>query len=410
MSLLPGILDRVQCFTDILDGHAESGEVFALDEPCINLTFDIIGTVTMDTDLHAQGNPGPQSPIVTTFRQLVSLYRASGSASWDQFKLRTKFQRWRLARQLDDMLRQHVQDHYYNWRARSTTDRAAKRSKSVLALSFDGVEDLDETLLASTCDQLKTFLFAGHDTTSSLLQWAFYELSRTPHALRAVRNELDEVLGRNASPANIREQLLSPRGESLLGRMSYTAAAVKEALRLHPPAGTGRFVPHGTGFNVTLPDGQSLCLDGMILHNCETIIQRDAKVYGVTKVAFVPERWLEHTNPHTTRDIDSSLILKGKHGSGKGIPASAWRPFERGPRNCIGQELANLEAKIVLACTLRRFDFVKVGLGEVVRDRHGEPVMGESGQYAVKEDLFNIMEVTGKPVDGTQMRVSFAKS
>ncbi|KAL2850815.1 hypothetical protein BJX68DRAFT_266391 [Aspergillus pseudodeflectus] len=106
ISLLPGILDRVQCFTDILDGHARSGEVFALDEPCINLTFDIIGTVSMDTDLHAQGNPGAQSPIVTTFRRLVSLYRTSGSASWDQFKLRTKFQRRRLARQLDAMLRQ----------------------------------------------------------------------------------------------------------------------------------------------------------------------------------------------------------------------------------------------------------------------------------------------------------------
>jgi cytochrome P450 len=340
----------------------------------------------MDTDLNAQGDPGTQSPIVTTFRQLVSLYRTNGSASWDQFKFGTKIQRWRLSRQLDAMLRQHVEEQYQSWISRSATDLDAKKSRSVLALSFEGVDDLDENLLASTCDQLKTFLFAGHDTTSSLLQWAFYELSRTPHAVQAVRVELDAVLGRDSSPAAIREQLLTSRGEGLLSQMTYTAAVIREALRLHPPAGTGRFVPHGTGFNVTLPDGEVLCLDGMILHNCGTIIQRDERVYRVTKDAFVPERWLEHTTSAP------SINAPGKSGSdsGSGIPSSAWRPFERGPRNCIGQELANLEAKIVLACTLRRFDFVKVGLGKIMRDSHGEPVMGEFGQYAVKEELFNV--------------------
>ncbi|KAL3446037.1 cytochrome P450 [Aspergillus insuetus] len=406
ISLLPGILDRVQRFIDILDGHAISAEVFALDELCINLTFDIIGAVTMDTDLNAQGITGTQSPIVSTFRELVSLYRTNGSASWDQFKFRTKIQRWRLSRQLDGMLRQHVKEQYHSLKSRSATDVDGKKLRSVLALSFEGVDDLDQGLLASTRDQLKTFLFAGHDTTSSLLQWAFYELSRTPHALKAVRAELDEVLGPDSSPAPIREQLLSARGENLLNRMSYTAAVIREALRLHPPAGTGRYVPHGTGFNVTLPDGELLCLDGMILHNCETIIQRDEKVYGVTKDAFVPERWLEH---RTDSKLIYSLAPEEYSSFGSGIPASAWRPFERGPRNCIGQELANLEAKIVLACTLRRFDFAKVGLGEIMRDCNRQPVMGGFGQHTVKEDLFNIMEVTGKPVDGTQMRVLFAK-
>jgi cytochrome P450 len=124
----------------------------------------------------------------------------------------------------------------------------------------------------------------------------------------------------------------------------------------------------------------------MILHNCETIIQRDEKVYGVTKDAFVPERWLKHTTP------SASVNTTGKAESERGnrIPASAWRPFERGPRNCIGQELANLEAKIVLAGTLRRFDFVKVGLGEIMRDSQGTPIMGDFGQFAVKEELFNV--------------------
>lgn len=37
------------------------------------------------------------------------------------------------------------------------------------------------------------------------------------------------------------------------------------------------------------------------------------------------------------------------------LPANAWRPFERGPRNCFGQELALIETKVVLAVTLREF-------------------------------------------------------
>lgn len=35
----------------------------------------------------------------------------------------------------------------------------------------------------------------------------------------------------------------------------------------------------------------------------------------------------------------------------------AWRPFEFGPRNCVGQELAMLEIRVVLALTVREFDF-----------------------------------------------------
>ncbi|KAL3461935.1 cytochrome P450 [Aspergillus heterothallicus] len=399
VSLLPGIMDRVQLFVDILDGHAASERVVKLDELCINLTFDIIGTVTMDEDLRAQCGPGSQSEIVTVFRQLVALYRTSGSASWDQFKLGTKAQRWRLSRRLDSLLQQRVREKYHEWRE-SKTRTAAARSRSVLALSFEGIdqdgEELSGDFLSQTCDQLKTFLFAGHDTTNSLLQWAFYELSRTPHALAAARRELDDVLGVDASPDAICALLRSPRAEALLSRMVYLAAIVKETLRLHPPAGTGRFVPQGTGFNVTLPDGQTLCLDGMILHNCETIIQRDENVYGPSKDAFVPERWLENITSKEPGDNAGS------------IPASAWRPFERGPRNCIGQELANIEARVVLACTMRRFGFVKVGLGADARDSAGQRVIDEFGQYVVEEELFNIMEVTGKPVDGMQVRVAFA--
>jgi cytochrome P450 len=70
------------------------------------------------------------------------------------------------------------------------------------------------------------------------------------------------------------------------------------------------------------------------------MIQRDRDVYGSNANDFVPERWLGD--------------------AAEKIPTSAWRSFERGPRNCIGQELAILEARVVIALVARRYDFVKV--------------------------------------------------
>lgn len=327
----------------------------------------------MDEDFRAQCEQASQSEIVILFRDFVATWRTGGSAAWDVFKVRTQARRWWLSRRLNRVLRREVQRKYAEWKAHG----AQKQDRSVLALSFEAVESLDGHVLDQTCDQIKTFLFAGHDTTSSLLQWALYELSRTPHALRAARQELDDIFGPDSSPDSVRTQLLTGQSENLLSRMPYISAIVKETLRLHPPAGTARHVPYGSGFNVQLPDGETVCLDGMVLHNCATIIQRDERVYGPTKETFVPERWLDQQPNGAETEANS-------------LPPSAWRPFERGPRNCIGQELAIIEARVVLACTLRRYDFTKVGLGEIQRDDKGQAVMGEGRQYKAKSELFNV--------------------
>ena len=133
-----------------------------------------------------------------------------------------------------------------------------------------------------------------------------------------------------------------------LDRLAYTTQAIKETLRLHPPAATARYVPPGTGFTVRTPAGEDRCLDGLIIYNCEGLIQRDPSVYGETANDFVPERWLGDASGH--------------------VPAAAWRPFERGPRGCIGQEFAMIEIRIIIAAVAHRFDLNKVGLGELALD------------------------------------------
>jgi hypothetical protein len=131
--------------------------------------------------------------------------------------------------------------------------------------------------------------------------------------------------------------------------------------------------PPDSGFTVRTADGRDLCLDGLIMYSCQSIIQRDPSVFGDDANVWVPERWL---------------------GEGaKTIPASAWRPFERGPRNCIGLELANIEMRVIIAIITRKYDLCKVGVGELVRDEKGEGVEKEQGQYEVQTPLYNVSQV-----------------
>jgi hypothetical protein len=123
---------------------------------------------------------------------------------------------------------------------------------------------------------------------------------------------------------------------------------------------------------VQLPNGEELCVDGTVLYNCHTIIQRDKSVYGDKSNEFIPERWLGGVK-------DSAPI-----------PPSAWRPFERGPRNCIGQELANIEALVILACAVRRYDWEKLGLGAFKCDDSGAPIVKGNGQYDVHSELYSV--------------------
>ena len=249
-------------------------------------------------------------------------------------------------------------------------------------------------MLHETRDQIKTFLFAGHDTTGILLAWVFYELSRTPHVLDAVRAELDDIFGPDADPAAVREKLLAPGGEDLIHRMTYTSAVIKEVLRLYPPAGTARMVPPGSGFVLRMPDGgRELCVDGVVLYNCATIIQRDRSVFGDSADDFVPERWLGDKSGIMSAGAQDDKAEEQQAvdgGTGRKYPAGAWRPFERGPRNCIGQDLATIEARVIVAAVARRYDFVKVGLGELDLDEKGRPVLDEKRQFRTKSKLYNV--------------------
>ncbi|KAI0024888.1 cytochrome P450 [Xylariomycetidae sp. FL0641] len=388
-SLLPLILEKMKPFYAHLDHFAASGEAVSLETLISNLTIDVIGAAVMEADLQAQHlDPSSQGEVVRLLKELLQTYiDDKNNLPW-WIVPRTMLKRNRLAARIQARISQVIQQNY----AALKEEAEGHRSRGIAALSIQGSATLTPQLLSETADQVRTFLFAGFDTNTSVLQWVFYELSRTPRALQAVRDELDRVLGRATEPREICAEL-ARSGEQLLPRLQYVHAVIKETLRLHPPASTARMAPPGAGFTVRASAGaeEEYDVDGLVLYSCQSVIQRDPAVYGDDADDWVPERWL------------------GEGGAAEDkIPPGAWRPFERGPRSCIGLELANLEARIMVATVARRYDFVKVGLGECVCGKKGQPVLDGKGRYKVKSELYNTRRMTSKPVDGTLVKVKLA--
>ncbi len=306
-----------------------------------------------------------QGECIRLFWELLQTYNDDKTSLPWWLVPATFYKRRRLASRIDTLIKASISEKYQEFKK----EGAVGQSRSILSLGLQDTEVLTAQLLSEASDQVRTFLFAGHDTITASLQWAIYELSRTPRAMQALCDELDAVFGPDSDPRSVCVRLARD-GAECIPRLTYMNAIIKETLRRYPPAATVRMAAPGAGFTVRAATGETFCLDGLIVYSCHYIIHRDPAVYGDTAEDWIPERWLD--------------------GKSNDIPTSAWRPFERGPRNCMGLELANLEFRVILSIIARHYRFSKVGLGESVRDGEGHPVVNKNGQYEVKSKLYNV--------------------
>lgn len=380
LTMLPVIVDKTNTFIEKMDAVARSGAVTEIDRLCINCTFDIIGQVVTNIDGHAQDEElAGKNDFLRNFRLLSQTYASKSGLSFDAINPYTQFMRYYYSRGMDRALFKIIKEKFNDIQQSRETESRTTRDRSVLALALQDVDNLTPQITQIIADQCKTFLFAGHDTTSILLQRLFYALSIHPACLAKIRAEHDSIFG-SEDPQTV----LLAKPDETLKALVYTSACIKEALRLWPPGATVRMT-HDK-FTITTKEGDQVVVDDCVIYPMPHIIHRDPSVYGSTANDFVPERWTgdSDTSMATNADENGMATPTGK------IPASAWRPFERGPRNCIGQELANLEARVILACVMRRYDFVKVGVGEVVTDEKGQPVVDEKGKYKTKSELISV--------------------
>jgi cytochrome P450 len=167
-------------------------------------------------------------------------------------------------------------------------------------------------------DEVVTIFGAGHETTANLLAWTWSWLSRAPHVRRALRAELDAVLGDRAATADD------------YPRLPYTRMVLSEALRLSPPVW---FISRR--IEAPLRIGAHTLEAGTLAFLSPYATQRHPDFWENPE-GFDPERFAE--------------------GAGAQRPTLAYFPFGAGPRKCIGETFALVEATLVLATLARRFE------------------------------------------------------
>lgn len=234
---------------------------------------------------------------------------------------------------------------------------------------------MDAIFKGFAMSQIKLFIFAGHDTTSSTLDYIFYLLSKSPSALQRLRAEHRKVFALDFKET----ASMIIDNPHLLNQLPYTVAVIKETLRLFPPASSPR--EGELGFFVTDEQGRQFPTEGCLVWSVHHAVQRNL-AYWPQPDSFFPERWLVPKG-------DPLYPIEG-----------AWRPFELGPRQCIGQQLAMTEMKIVLALTIREFN---------IRPAYEEwdHLNPKAGPKTVDgERAYQIVRGGGHPSDAFPCRVS----
>ncbi|KAM9356314.1 cholesterol 24-hydroxylase-like [Pholidichthys leucotaenia] len=167
-------------------------------------------------------------------------------------------------------------------------------------------------------DNFVTFFIAGQETTANQLAFCIMELARHPDILERAKKEVDDVIGmkRDISYDD-------------LGKLSYLSQVLKETLRLYPTApGTSRDILEDVVIDgIRIPGGFSAIFSSYVTGRLDKFFK--------DPLTFDPDRF----HPDAPK------------------PYYCYYPFALGPRSCLGQNFAQMEAKVVMAKLLQRFDF-----------------------------------------------------
>ncbi|XP_055544826.1 cytochrome P450 4C1-like [Wyeomyia smithii] len=209
-----------------------------------------------------------------------------------------------------------------------------KKRLAFLDLLLQGNENNNQLTDDDVREEVDTFMFEGHDTTTAGMSWALFLLGLHPDVQDKVHQEIDSIFSGSDRPATMQD----------LNEMKLLERCLKETLRLYPSVS---FFGRTLSEDVTLagyhiPARTLIGIQAYHVHRDERFFPDPEK--------FDPDRFLPENS-------------ENRH-------PFAYIPFSAGPRNCIGQKFALLEEKSVISSILRKFQVRSAKTREEQRINH----------------------------------------
>ena len=269
------------------------------------LTLDVVGKTLFDADVRGTAKEVGEALYVISDFYVESLETLIPTPAWWPGRENRRFQKAVLS--VDKIITDIVAE-----RRGSGEDRGDLLSALLHAKDEQGAMS-DQQLR----DELVTLFLAGHETTSLALTYAFYFLSQNREMEQKAHEEAVRVLGDR--PANADD----------VERLDYIGRVIKEAMRLYPPVWTiGRELLEDIELaGYTLEKGSTLLFSQWVTHRLPEYFPEPER--------FDPDRWLPER--------------------AEGIHKFAYFPFGGGPRICIGNHFAIMEAVLLLATLIRKY-------------------------------------------------------
>nr|CAD1833787.1 unnamed protein product [Ananas comosus var. bracteatus] len=231
-------------------------------------------------------------------------------------------QKWELERKVRTMLMQIIQSRLNMKETGYGNDLLGLMLEACTSTDHRDEKKEDYRLnMDEIIDECKTFFFAGHETTSHLLTWTMFLLSTHHEWQERLREEVMRECGNEVPNAD------------MLSKLKLVTMVLFETLRLYGPVvqlqrKTAKDMELG---GLKIPRGTVVAMPIMMMH-------RDKAVWGADADKFNPSRF------------ENGVSRAANH-------PNALLSFSIGPRSCIGQNFAMLEAKTVVAMLLQCFSF-----------------------------------------------------
>ncbi|KAK7864374.1 hypothetical protein R5R35_010972 [Gryllus longicercus] len=320
-------VEKTQILVEKLQKEVGNSKGFDVYPYITRCALDIICETAMGTKINAQEDT--HSPYVKAVYEMSELFVKRFFKPWlgsDSLYFLTKDGR-RYKEVLNivhsftkKVIRERKQSVSGSLQAKEDSEvLGSKRRMAFLDLLLEASEGGTVLSDEDIREEVDTFMFEGHDTTSASLCWTLLLLGNHPEVQERAFEEQAAIFGDSTRQPSIAD----------LAQMKYLERVIKESLRLYPS------VPiivrlltedvHTGGF--TLPAG---CNVAMHIHHAH----RNPKHFPNPEV-FDPDNFLPER-------------VQGRH-------PYAYIPFSAGSRNCIGQKFALLEEKTVLSALLRHF-------------------------------------------------------